>query len=152
MQKHSVVVFSCRSCQTILAWGPQTIYLFEGGVRGIIGGNRGCRGKRGKKGIPCYQRIPFVSTGTIRIAWYAIVAVILCFSLTFPCDWPNSRWHPPIWLLSSLERRVRACLSHFLIDPITFTSDPEKPFSTLLHRSDCVVWFWICHQHQRRAV
>ena len=34
-------------------WGPQTIYLFEGGVRGIIRGNRGnrgCRGKRGKKG------------------------------------------------------------------------------------------------------
>nr|DAL44189.1 MAG TPA_asm: Kinetochore protein mis18, centromere assembly, CELL CYCLE.6A [Caudoviricetes sp.] len=45
-----VVIFSCHSCRTILAWGPQTIYLFEGGVRGIIGGNRGCRGKRGKKG------------------------------------------------------------------------------------------------------
>ena len=50
MQKHLVVVFSRRSCRTILAWGPQTIYLFEGGVRGIIGGNRGCRGKRGDKG------------------------------------------------------------------------------------------------------
>lgn len=48
--KHLVVVSGCRSCRTILAWGPQTIYLFEGGVRGIIGGNRGCRGKRGKKG------------------------------------------------------------------------------------------------------
>ena len=48
--KHLVVVFSCHSCLTILAWGPQTIYLFEGGVRGIIGGNRGCRGKRGTKG------------------------------------------------------------------------------------------------------
>jgi hypothetical protein len=34
------------------AWGPQTIYLFEGGARGIIRGNRGCRGKRGKIGIP----------------------------------------------------------------------------------------------------
>ena len=50
LQKNLVVIFSCRSCLTILAWGPQTIYLFEGGVRGIIGGNRGCRGKRGKKG------------------------------------------------------------------------------------------------------
>lgn len=50
LRKHLVVIFSCRSCRTIFAWGPQTIYLFEGGVRGIIGGNRGCRGKRGKKG------------------------------------------------------------------------------------------------------
>ena len=57
--KHLVIVFSCRSCRTILARGPQTIYLFEGGVRGIIGGNRGCRGKRGKKGgkIGCFCNV-----------------------------------------------------------------------------------------------
>lgn len=30
--------------------GLKQINCLRGGVRGIIGGNRGCRGKRGKKG------------------------------------------------------------------------------------------------------
>nr|DAQ60269.1 MAG TPA: hypothetical protein [Caudoviricetes sp.] len=35
------------------------------------------------------------------------------FRFNQPCDWTNSRWHPLIWLLSSLERRVGACLPRF---------------------------------------
>ena len=66
-----------------MAGGPQTIYLFEGGIRGIIGGNRGCRGKRGKKGgkIGC-KRIQVHSFAFKRI--FPIVAVILRFRLNQP--------------------------------------------------------------------
>ena len=81
MRKCLVVISSCR---TILAWGPQTIYLFEGGVRGIIGGNRGCRGKRGKKGG---------KIGCKRIMCIHLHANASCASICMQTHHADSRGH-----------------------------------------------------------
>lgn len=78
-------------------------------VRGIIGGNRGCRGKRGTKGgeeetrgkgdknlkaiFESDRRSVFSSQPSLRFDKYPL--------------------HPLIWLLSSRERRVGACLTRF---------------------------------------
>lgn len=87
-----VVISGCRSCRAISAWGPQTIYLFEGGVRGIIGGNRGCRGKRGKKGgkIGCkrIQVHPF--------AYKRITLIVAAISAQTPLDRDGSYSNPDL--------------------------------------------------------
>lgn len=78
-------------------------------ARGIIGGNRGCRGKRGTKGGEEETR----GKGDKNLKAISESDSRRVFRLNQPCDWTNSRWHLPIWLLSSPERRVRACLPRF---------------------------------------
>ena len=42
-----VVIFRCRSCRAISAWGHETVYLFHGReIERQIDNNRGCRGKK----------------------------------------------------------------------------------------------------------
>ena len=78
-------------------------------VRGIIGGNRGCRGKRGTKGGE--EETRGKGDKNLKAISESDSRSVSC--LNQHCDWMDGRWHPPIWLPSSRERRVGACLSRF---------------------------------------